>query len=276
MALENPALANNAALKEAKASAQRTYTAEELRAMYEQPSAAEPSYDPPVTPSVPRENALSYDDVIAKTAVTLGLVIVSAAIGWFVPSLMLPGMLIGLVLGLVNSFKREPSPALILGYAVAEGLFIGGISSVLESVYSGIVVQAALATLSVFAVMLALFASGKVRASAKLTKIALVAMGGYLLFSLINVALQLTGVVTDPWGLMTSVTIAGIPLGVIVGVVAVLLAAYSFVMDFDYAQQGVRTGIDRKYAWSIAFGLTVTLIWLYLEFLRLIAIFREQ
>ena len=98
MALENPALANNAALKEAKASAQRTYTAEELRAMYEQPSAAEPSYDPPVTPSVPRENALSYDDVIAKTAVTLGLVIVSAAIGWFVPSLMLPGMLIGLVL----------------------------------------------------------------------------------------------------------------------------------------------------------------------------------
>ncbi|HHW51505.1 MAG TPA: Bax inhibitor-1/YccA family protein [Pseudoclavibacter sp.] len=276
MALENPALANNAALKEAKASAQRTYTAEELRAMYEQPSAAEPSYDPPVTPSVPRENALSYDDVIAKTAVTLGLVIVSAAIGWFVPSLMLPGMLIGLVLGLVNSFKREPSPALILGYAVAEGLFIGGISSVLESVYSGIVVQAALATLSVFAVMLALFASGKVRASAKLTKIALVAMGGYLLFSLINVALQLTGVVTDPWGLMTSVTIAGIPLGVIVGVVAVLLAAYSFVMDFDYAQQGVRTGIDRKYAWSIAFGLTVTLIWLYVEFLRLIAIFREQ
>ena len=276
MALENPALANNAALKEAKASAQRTYTAEELRAMYEQPSAAEPSYDPPVTPSVPRENALSYDDVIAKTAVTLGLVIVSAAIGWFVPSLMLPWMLIGLVLGLVNSFKREPSPALILGYAVAEGLFIGGISSVLESVYSGIVVQAALATLSVFAVMLALFASGKVRASAKLTKIALVAMGGYLLFSLINVALQLTGVVTDPWGLMTSVTIAGIPLGVIVGVVAVLLAAYSFVMDFDYAQQGVRTGIDRKYAWSIAFGLTVTLIWLYVEFLRLIAIFREQ
>src|SRR5690606_7783483 len=105
----------------------------------------------------------SYNDVIAKTVMTLGLVLVGAVVGWMMPALMLPGAIVGLVLGLVNSFKREPSPALILLYAAAEGLFLGGISQVFEQMWPGIASQAVLATLCVFAVTLALYASGKVR-----------------------------------------------------------------------------------------------------------------
>jgi uncharacterized YccA/Bax inhibitor family protein len=141
--------------------------------------------------------------------------------------------------------------------------------------YPGIVTQAVLATFAVVGVTLALFASGKVRASARATKIFLIAMVGYLVFSLINVGLMLFGVSTDPWGLRTGVDIFGIPLGVILGVLAVLLGAYSLVLDFDFIQKGVQNRIPKKYQWTGAFGVMVTVIWLYLEILRLIAIARR-
>ena len=179
------------------------------------------------------------------------------------------------MLALVNIFKREPSPALILAYAVAQGVFLGGISSFFEAMYPGIVTQAVLATFCVVAVTLGLFVSGKVRASARATKVFLVVMIGYLLFSLVNVGLMAFGVNNDPWGLRTSVEIAGIPLGVILGVLAVLLGAYSLVLDFDFIQKGVQNRVPARYQWTGAFGIMVTIIWLYLEILRLIAILRR-
>src|SRR5690606_21516331 len=132
--------------------------------------------------------------------------------------------------------------------AGAQGIFLGGISSFFEFMYPGIVTQAVLATFSVVGVTLALFASGKVRASGKATKVFLIAMGGYLLFSLINVGLMAFGVNNDPWGLLTQ-PILGIPLGVILGVLAVLLGAYSLVLDFDFIQKGVQNRIPKKYQW---------------------------
>ncbi|HEV7623871.1 MAG TPA: Bax inhibitor-1/YccA family protein, partial [Amnibacterium sp.] len=80
----------------------------------------------------------------------------------------------------------------------------------------------------------------------------------------------------SPFGLSSSVTIAGIPLGVLVGIFAVLLAAYSLVLDFDQIQQGVRRGLPAKYAWTGAFGLMVTIVWLYVEFLRIFAILNRR
>ena len=183
---------------------------------------------------------------------------------------------VGLVLGLVNAFKREPSPALIMAYAVAQGLFLGGISAVFGAMYEGIVLQAVVATFAVFAVSLGLFASGKVRVTGKFTRFLLIGMLGYLAFSLVNVVLMLTGVSTDPWGLRTGVEIFGIPLGLLVGVVAVFLAAMSLIMDFDSIKRGVEAGVPGRYAWAAAFGLAVTLIWLYLELLRLLAILRSE
>ncbi|KFC52993.1 membrane protein [Micrococcus luteus] len=207
---------------------------------------------------------MTYNDVVGKTGLMLVLVVVAGAVGWFSPGLMIVGAIAGLVLGLVNSFKREPSPVLIMLYALAEGLFLGGISAVFEASYPGIVVQAVLGTFSVFAVMLALYTSGKFRPTPRMTKIVMTAMLGYLVFMLVNLVLTWTGIANLRTG----------SLGLIIGAIAVLLAAYSLTMDFEMAAVGVKNGAPQKYSWSVAFGLTVTLVWLYIEILRILSILR--
>ncbi|MFD6178815.1 MULTISPECIES: Bax inhibitor-1/YccA family protein [unclassified Isoptericola] len=219
---------------------------------------------------------LTYDDVIIKTGGLLALLIAVAAVTWNVmPQLWPVGMIAGLVLGLVNAFKKNPSPALIIAYTVAEGVFLGGISIAFAQIavgnsgepLTGIVLQAVIATMATFAAALFLFKSGKVRVTPKFTRWLLVAMVGYLAFSLINVILTWTGLV-EGWGLRSG------PIGIIVGLVAVGLAAMSLIMDFDSIKRGVEQGVPAKFAWSAAFGLIVTLVWLYLEILRILAILR--
>ena len=221
---------------------------------------------------------LTYDDVIVKTGGLLALVVVAGALNWFLLGgnllVTFGGLVVGLVLGLVNAFKREPSPGLIVGYAAAEGLFLGGISKFFETVYPGIVLQAVLATGATFVATLLLFKSGAVRVTPKMTRFVLIALVGYALFSLVNLGMMLFGATDSAFGLRTSVAIMGIPLGVIVGVLAVGLAAFCLIMDFDAIKRGVEGGIPARFAWSAAFGLLVTLVWLYLEFLRLLAILR--
>ena len=209
---------------------------------------------------------MTYNDVVGKTGLMLVLVVVAGAVGWFSPGLMIVGAIAGLVLGLVNSFKREPSPVLIMLYALAEGLFLGGISAVFEASYPGIVVQAVLGTFSVFAVMLALYTSGRFRPTPRMTKIVMTAMLGYLVFMLVNLVLTWTGIANLRTG----------GLGLIIGAIAVLLAAYSLTMDFEMAAVGVKNGAPQKYSWSVAFGLTVTLVWLYVEILRILSILRSD
>lgn len=218
---------------------------------------------------------MTYDDVLMKTLATLGTVVLFAVVGWMIPALTFIGAIVGLVLGLVNSFKREPSKALILTYAAFEGLFVGGISHMFSTFASGIVLQAVVGTLLVFGASLALFKFAGFRATPKMTKFFIVAMVGYMLFSLSNLVMVMFGVIHDPWG-MYGAKIAGIPVILLLGVVIILLAAYSFVMDFTSIENGVKNGIPAKYAWSAAFGLTVTLIWLYVEFLRILAILRNN
>jgi uncharacterized YccA/Bax inhibitor family protein len=139
-----------------------------------------------------------------------------------------------------------------------------------------VVVQAVIATLVVVGVTLALFASGKIRASKKATKVFLIAMIGYALFSVVNIFIMIFGGANgNPWGLRGDVEIFGIPLGVVLGVVVVLLAAYSLVLDFDFIQKGAQNKAPAKYGWTGAFGIMVTVIWLYLELLRMFAIARN-
>lgn len=232
-------------------------TPEQLQAQYDRPSA-----------SAVQTGRMTLDDVVMRTSMTLGTVIALAVVGWFVPVLAIPGAIIGLVLGLVNAFKREPSPALILAYAAAQGLFLGGLSMIMEqTTYNGIVLQAVLGTIGVFVVVLVLTRLGVLRTSPALTKIVLVAMLGYLVFGLTNLGLS----VFAGFNMRSDVEIFGLPLGVVIGGIAILLASYSLVMDFE----NIRDGIGRvasKYAWSAAFGLTVTLVWLYVEILRILAL----
>ncbi|MCR6687979.1 Bax inhibitor-1/YccA family protein [Cellulomonas sp.] len=216
---------------------------------------------------------MTYDDVIMKTGGLLALLVVVAAGSWALvgtlPWLWIAGGIVGLVLGLVNAFKREPSPVLITLYTVAQGVFLGGISAFYEAAWNGVVGQAVLATVAVFATSLFLFRSGRVRVTPKFTRWLLVAMVGYLVFSLLNFVLAMFSVGDGAFGPLRSGW-----LGVVVGLVAVGLAAASLIVDFDAIKRGVEGGAPRKMAWAAAFGLMVTLIWLYLELLRLLAIIR--
>jgi uncharacterized YccA/Bax inhibitor family protein len=233
---------------------------------------------------------MSYEDTIWKTVGLFAILLVTAAVGWVWtmagvtptnpnPSILpwMIGALGGFVLSLVVIFtsRKKIRPALIFGYAAFEGLFVGAISAFFEFLWPGIVVQATLATFAVVGVTLALFASGKIRASKRATKVFMIAMIGYLVFSLINIGLMLFNVpiAGGAFGLLSE-KFMGIPLGVIIGVLVVIMAAYSLVLDFDSIQQGVRNGAPRQFGWLGAFGIMVTVVWLYLEILRILAIAR--
>jgi uncharacterized YccA/Bax inhibitor family protein len=249
----------------AKAGTAPTMTSEQLDELYGRPSA------------VPAEtDRMSFEDVIVKTVGTLAFVLAGGVVGFFLPGLAIPAALIGFGLAMVNIFKKRPSPALVLSYGFVEGVFLGGLSGLLEAQLPGIIGQALLGTGLVFGVTLALFTSGKIRASARATKIFMIAMISYALFALVNFGLQLTGISSDPWGLSTGVEIFGIPLGLIMGPLVILLAAYSLVLDFTSIAEGVKAGAPRILGWRAAFGLVLTIVWLYTEILRLIAIFRSN
>lgn len=263
MASSNPAFSRNPAFAAPGAlAATKTLSDAELQELYTAPSAGAQDTD-----------RMTYEDTIVKSVVSFAVLLVAAAASWILtpafPILPIVGVIVGLVLGLVNAFKKVPSPGLILAYAAFEGLFVGGISRIFETQWDGIVVQAVLATLAVVGVTLGLFANGKIRASKKATKIFMIAMVGYLVFSLLNFGLVAFGVLDNPFGLR-----AGI-LGIVIGLLAVVMAAYSLVLDFDSIQQGVRNRAPRVYGWSGAFGIMVTVVWLYVEILRIFAIFRE-
>lgn len=237
-------------------------TAEQLQEHFDLPSA-----------TADQAGRMTYEDTILKTLLSFAILVAGAAIGFVFPIVTIPAALVGFVLALVNTFKRKPSPALVLSYAAAEGLFVGGISAFYAALWQGIIPVAVFGTLGVVGVTLALFASGKVRASSRATKVFLVLMVGYLVFSLVNVVLMMTGVVSG-FGGLRDVTIFGIPLGIPLGILVVVMAAYSLVVDFDQVKRGVETGQPRVYGWTAAFGIMVTVVWLYVEILRLLAILR--
>lgn len=265
MATSNPAFSQSPAFQ--RDGGASTLTAEQLEELYNAPTATSADTD-----------RMTVEDTVRKTAASFGVLLVGAVVGWLVPGLWVVGMIAGLVLAFVNIFrnrKKLPSAGLTLAYAAAEGLFVGGISQMYESFADGVVVQAVIGTIVVVGVTLALFASGRIRASAKATKVFLIAMVGYLLFSVINMILIFTGAVSDPWGLRGSFHIFGIPLGLVIGVLVVIMCAYSLVLDFDAIQQGVKNRAPRAYGWAGAFGIMVTVVWLYLELLRIFAISRN-
>lgn len=230
---------------------------------------------------------LTIDDVVTKTGMTLGVLSVAAIISYFLVAanqalaapLTFIGAFGGLALVLVGVFARkQDSKALVLSYAVLEGLFLGAISFVLTAVTVGtsnagsMIGQAVMGTFGVFAGMLVVYKTGAIRVTPKFTRMLVASMFGVLALMIGNLVLSLFGVGGgEGLGLRSGGT-----LSIIFSLVCIGIAAFSFLIDFDAADQLIRAGAPEKAAWGIALGLTVTLVWLYLEILRLLSYFQSE
>ncbi|MGI9161321.1 MAG: Bax inhibitor-1/YccA family protein [Mycobacterium sp.] len=224
---------------------------------------------------------LTIDDVVTKTGITLGVLSVVAVISYFMvgsnPGLAMPftliGSLGGLALVLIASFgRKQDNPAIVLSYAALEGLFLGGISwvfgnAVVQGISAGaLITQAILGTVGVFFGMLVVYKTGAIRVTPRFTRMLVASMVGVLVLMLGSFVISLF---TDNAGPLRD----GGPLSIIFSLVVIGIAAFSFLLDFDSADQMIRAGAPEKAAWGIALGLTVTLVWLYLEILRLLSYF---
>jgi uncharacterized YccA/Bax inhibitor family protein len=229
-----------------------------------------PGYGGYPAPPTTVDRPMTVDDVVTKTAATLGLAlltgvitavaVLSGAINPFPP--MIIGMLVGLVLALVVIFKKKVSPALILAYSAAEGVFLGAITGVFEYLVPGIAFQAILGTALVFVVMLVVYKTGAIKVTPKLTKWIIGATVAAVGLMLINLLLSVFGV-------NAGLRDAG-ALGIGFSLLMIGIAAFNFLLDFDMADQMIRGGAPSRMAWYTAFGLMTTLVWLYLEVLRLL------
>jgi len=216
---------------------------------------------------------MTMDDVVTKTGLTFIVTVLAAAGVWALPGttgwgLAIPAVLVGLVLGLVISFKAIANPLATLSYALVEGIFLGAISEAFEQQWGGIVIQAVIGTFGVFAGMLVVYKTGAIRVTPKFTRSMLGALIGVLVLALANLVAGFF--IPGGLGLRSGGTMA-----IIFSLVVIGVAALSLLLDFDMADEAIRRGAPAKFAWYIAFGLIVTVVWLYLEILRLLSYFRD-
>ena len=230
---------------------------------------------------------LTIDDVVTKTGITLAVLTAVSVVSYFLvaqnlalaaPFAMVGG-LGGLVLVLIATFgRKQDNPAIVLSYAALEGLFLGALSFLLANLYvsgasaGALIGQAVLGTIGVFAGMLVVYKTGAIRVTPKFTRFIVAAMFGVLALMLGNFVLALFGVGGgEGLGLRS-----GGPIAIIFSLVCIGIAAFSFLIDFDAADQMIRAGVPEKAAWGIALGLTVTLVWLYIEILQLLSYFNRN
>ena len=219
---------------------------------------------------------VTMDDVIMKTLGLFALVLGFGAVGWIASAqsqslgfmLAMGGMIGTLVLGLVIAFKKTLSVPLIIGYAVLEGLFVGAISQIFEKQWEGVVPTAALATAATFTGMFLAYKSGLIKVTDKFRRVVTMMVFGYAIFAVVNF---LFAMFTDTrFGIG-----GGGALGIGISLFAVGLASVTLALDFDMIDRAIATGAPQKYSWLLAHGLIVTVVWLYIEFLRLFARMRD-
>ncbi|MER6461465.1 Bax inhibitor-1/YccA family protein [Streptomyces sp. NPDC001288] len=230
---------------------------------------------PPQAPAT--TGRMTMDDVVLRSAMTLGTVAVGAALAWaLLPvsttsyGLAFGSAIVAMVLALIQSFKRTPVPALILGYAAFEGVFLGVISEMYNSRWSGAPFQAVLGTMAVTGATLLVYKAGWIRVTARYARIGMAIAIAFVLVMAVNLLLVAFGVAGD--GGLRSFG----PLGAIVGIIAILLGAFFLTLDFKQIEDGIAYGAPKNEAWLAAFGLTLTLVWIYVEMLRLVAIFSSN
>ncbi|MFB8030636.1 MULTISPECIES: Bax inhibitor-1/YccA family protein [unclassified Streptomyces] len=232
-------------------------------------------YGAPQAPA--RSGAMTIDDVVTRTAMTLGTVVLTAALSWaLLPvdeanlgksyGIAIGAALVAFVLAMVQSFKRKASPALILAYAAFEGVFLGVISSAVSTYISpGTVMQAVMGTMCVFAGVLIAYKMRWIRVTRRFYGFVMAAAMGFVLLMMVNLLFSVFGG-GDGLGFRSG------GLGILFGVIGIILGACFLALDFKQVEDGINYGAPREESWLAAFGLTLTLVWIYLEMLRLLSI----
>ncbi|WP_031086605.1 Bax inhibitor-1/YccA family membrane protein [Streptomyces sp. NRRL WC-3549] len=232
-------------------------------------------YGAPQAPA--RSGAMTIDDVVTRTAMTLGTVVLTAALAWaLLPvdaanlgksyGIGIGAALVAFVLAMVQSFKRKASPAVILAYAAFEGVFLGVISSAVSTyIGPGTVMQAVMGTMCVFAGVLVAYKMRWIRVTRRFYGFVMAAAMGFVLLMMVNLLFSVFGG-GDGLGFRSG------GLGILFGVIGIVLGACFLALDFKQVEDGVNFGAPREEAWLAAFGLTLTLVWIYLEMLRLLSI----
>ena len=218
---------------------------------------------------------LTLNDVIVKTGIVFAITVVFAVVGWNLvqpkPWIFLVAVVAALGVGLANAFMKRISPALVLLYGVLEGIVVGAISYLynemaLASGYEGLVLQAVIGTMTAFGVMLVVYNTGLIKVNGRFVKVMLVAIISYAVIGIASLIAAVLGV-GGGWGFYGVGT-----LGLILCALGVLLAAFTLLLDFEAIKQGIAMGVPERESWRMAYGLLVSLVWLYLEILRFLAI----
>ncbi|GAA3540176.1 Bax inhibitor-1/YccA family protein [Nocardioides daeguensis] len=245
---------------------------------------AQPGYPAPEAPV--RQGRMTIDSVVQTTTITLGITIIAAAVTWFatpaiesteavgvLSAAMIVGSGAAFILSLVNSFKRVVSPALVMAFAVAEGVALGALSKFYDAMfpsdqYGGIVVQAVVGTFAAFAGTLAAYKFFDIQVGQKFRTFVIAAMFGMVALSLMELVLGLFGSQMGLFGFG--------PLGLIFAVGGLVLGVFMLILDFDFVEQGIRNGIPERESWRASFALLVSLVWIYTNLLRILAILQQD
>jgi uncharacterized YccA/Bax inhibitor family protein len=227
------------------------------------------------------EGRMTIDSVVQKTGLSLGIVVLTAAATWLLTgdvranpelagglyALSLFGALGGFALAMVNSFKKVVSPALVMAFAALEGVFVGAFSKVLEATFGdGLVIGAVLGTMAAVGGTLAAYKFFNIKVGAKFRMWVIGAMFGFVALSMLNLVLSFFKADFGFNGFGT--------MGLISSVVGLGLGVLLLILDFDFVERGIAAGLPERESWRAAFGLTVTIVWIYIELLRILAILR--
>jgi len=219
------------------------------------------------------EQAMTIQGTVNKTLALLALVVFTASIVWLNPAIstpfLFPSLIVGFVVAMVTVFKKEWAPVTAPLYAALEGVVIGAVSSVFERRYPGIVVQAVMLTFGTLLSLLIAYKSRLIKPTENFKLGVVAATGAVALLYIVSMVMGFFGK-TIPFIYESS------PIGIGFSVIVVIIAALNLVMDFDFIEQGAGLGAPKYMEWYGAFGLIVTLIWLYLEILRLLSKTRRR
>ena len=231
------------------------------------------------TPGQVDQGRMTVDSVVQKTAISVALVFVAAFATWWyigdvtdnadlgqVGLLAMLGAGGAFLLSLVNSFKRIISPALVMAFALAEGVALGAISALFEAQYPGIVMSAVLGTFAAFAGTLAVYKFLDIKVGDKFRRGVIAGMFGMVGLGLLSLVLSLFGVQSPLYG--------NGPIGFLFALAGLVLGVFMLILDFDFVENGVAAGLPERESWRAAFGLTVSLVWIYTNLLRILAIMR--